>query len=66
MEVIKWLSSIASSKMHPNIPSFSRCCGKQQSAKIFPAAAQKVMWLGTDGASGAGLTLHHHSLGPYG
>jgi hypothetical protein len=34
---------------------------------FLPTAAQKVTWLGTDdGGSEAGLTLHHHSLGPYG
>jgi hypothetical protein len=34
--------------------------------KFLPTPAQKVEWLGTEGDSGAGLTLHHHSLDQYG
>jgi hypothetical protein len=33
---------------------------------FLPILDQKVAWLGTDGDSGTGLTLHHHSLDPYG
>jgi hypothetical protein len=31
-----------------------------------PPAAQKVVWIGREGDSGAGLTLQHHSLDSYG
>jgi hypothetical protein len=34
--------------------------------KLLPTPEQKVAWLVTEGDSGAGLTLHHHSLDPYG
>jgi hypothetical protein len=37
-----------------------------QCAKLSPILDQKVVWLGTDGDPGAALTLHHHSLDPYG
>jgi hypothetical protein len=33
---------------------------------FLPITAQNLAWLGTVGDSGAGLTLHHHSLDPHG
>ena len=41
-----------------------KICGRVPN--FLPVSAQKVAWPATDGDSGAGLTLHHHSLDPYG
>jgi hypothetical protein len=37
-----------------------------QTCQLFPAATQNMAWGDTDGPPGAGCTLKHHSLDPYG
>ena len=67
MDDMEWLSSILCIDMPPNSINFAKYL--QQGARLLlPNSAQKVAWLGADGNgnSGAGLTLHHHSLDTYG
>jgi Na+-transporting NADH:ubiquinone oxidoreductase subunit NqrB len=49
------------SKKHQFCPNFD---GKV--LNFLPATAQRVIWTDSDGESGAGLTLQHHSLDSYG
>jgi hypothetical protein len=48
------------SKQHQFCPKFDG-----RALNFSPTAAQKVVWTERDGDSGAGLTLHHHSLDSY-
>jgi hypothetical protein len=49
------------SKQHQFCPKFDG-----RVLNFSPPAAQKVVWIGREGDSGAGLTLQHHSLDSYG
>jgi hypothetical protein len=49
------------SKQHQFCPKFDG-----RVLNFLPTAAQKVVGTDRDGDSGAGLTLHHHSLDSYG
>jgi lipoate-protein ligase B len=56
MEDMKWFSDIMSCGMSPKSISF---------ALNLMARYPKKVWTGKDGDSGAGLTMHHHSLDSY-
>jgi hypothetical protein len=56
--VLSHVTCLLTASASPNI------CGRVPN--LLTMAAQKVSGLGTDGDSGAGLALHHHSLDTYG